>query len=47
LKYLHHNPVSGKWNLASSFVEYLHSSAKFYETGIPGLFPVTHYRDLL
>ena len=31
LDYMHRNPVSGKWNLAASFLEYPHSSAAFYE----------------
>jgi REP element-mobilizing transposase RayT len=33
LDHIHHNPVSGKWNLCCEFVEYLHSSAAFYELG--------------
>ncbi|MXV51176.1 hypothetical protein GS399_09365, partial [Pedobacter sp. HMF7647] len=35
LDYIHHNPVSGKWNLCTDFVNYPHSSAAFYELGIP------------
>jgi len=31
LDYIHHNPVSGKWNLCNEFVDYEHSSAAFYE----------------
>ena len=31
LDYIHHNPVSGKWNLCTEFVDYEHSSAGFYE----------------
>jgi hypothetical protein len=31
---LHHNPVSGKWNLVNDYTDYEHSSASFYETGI-------------
>lgn len=46
LDYLHHNPVSGKWNLAEDFTDYLHSSAKFYETGVQGIYNVTHYDDV-
>lgn len=30
---MHRNPVSGKWNLAETFTDYPHSSARFYETG--------------
>ena len=31
LDYIHHNPVSGKWNLADNFIDYKWSSAGFYE----------------
>ena len=31
LDYIHHNPVSGKWNLGEEFTDYYHSSAAFYE----------------
>ncbi|MFN6944505.1 MAG: hypothetical protein ACK4ND_06125 [Cytophagaceae bacterium] len=31
LDYMHHNPVSGKWNLVSDFTENAYSSAAFYE----------------
>lgn len=34
LNYKHRNPISGRWNLAKDFIEYEHSSASFYETGI-------------
>ena len=33
LDYIHHNPVSGKWNLSVDFTRYVHSSAAFYEKG--------------
>ena len=33
LNYIHHNPVSGRWNLVKDYTEYEHSSASFYETG--------------
>lgn len=46
INYIHHNPVSGKWNLAKDFVSYVHSSASFYESGIAQLFLPAHYRDL-
>ena len=35
LDYIHHNPVSGKWQLCEEFTDYIHSSAAFYELGIP------------
>jgi len=38
LNYIHRNPVSGKWQLATDYTEYGHSSASFYETG-----EVKHY----
>ena len=47
MQYIHHNPVSGKWNLASDFVLYPHSSAAYYELGKPCLFPITHYAEIL
>jgi REP element-mobilizing transposase RayT len=46
LDYIHHNPVSGKWNLVDDFVKYPHSSAQFYESETHGSFEVTHYKDL-
>jgi hypothetical protein len=33
MKYIHRNPVSGKWKLADDFTEYEHSSASYYEIG--------------
>ena len=33
LLYIHHNPVNGKWNLATDYTLYEHSSIHFYETG--------------
>ena len=33
---IHHNPVSGKWNLVEDFTLYPHSSAAFYELGVIG-----------
>ena len=32
--YIHHNPVSGKWNLVNDYTDYEHSSASFYDLGI-------------
>ena len=43
LYYIHNNPCKGKWNLATSPVEYLHSSARFYATGEHGVYKVTNY----
>lgn len=33
LDYMHHNPITGKWNLAKDSLSYAHSSAAFYEGG--------------
>jgi REP element-mobilizing transposase RayT len=44
--YIHHNPVSGKWNLVNDFTDYLHSSAAFYELGMPKLFTPVYYKDI-
>ncbi len=47
LDYIHYNPVSGKWNLASTFFEYPHSSAGFYEHHLAHPFiDICHYKDL-
>jgi|SRR6185437_2975974 len=35
LDYIHHNPVTGKWQLCDEFTGYAHSSAAFYELGVP------------
>lgn len=43
LNYIHNNPCKGKWQLANSPGEYVHSSAKFYACGEQGLYPVTSY----
>jgi len=46
LDYVHHNPVSGKWDLASDFVSYRYSSVGFYELGVQHDVEITHYKDL-
>lgn len=46
LDYIHHNPCSGKWNLADEYVNYPHSSAGFYEKGVQGMYEVDDYRLL-
>ena len=43
---IHHNPVSGKWNLAGNFMDYTYSSARYYELGEPGDVEVYHYLDV-
>ena len=46
LNYMHNNPCSGIWNLATGPIDYLHSSARFYETGKQGIYEVTNYKEL-
>ncbi len=46
LDYIHHNPVSGKWNLCAEFTDYAHSSAAFYELDRPHpSVSITDYQD--
>jgi REP element-mobilizing transposase RayT len=46
IDYIHHNPVSGKWNLCADFTDYPHSSAAFYYFEKPHDFvEITDYRD--
>src|SRR5215211_2783981 len=47
LDYIHHNPVSKKWNLVNDFTEYEHSSASFYERGIKKYESLSHINDAL
>jgi REP element-mobilizing transposase RayT len=46
LNYIHQNPVSGKWKLADEAMTYLHSSAKFYDTGEQGIYLVLNFNLL-
>ena len=43
--YIHHNPVSGKWNLVDDFVDYEYSSAGYYENDKQGYINVCHFLD--
>ena len=45
LNYIHNNPLSPHWQLATLPEEYRWSSAKFYELGIDEFGIVTDYRD--
>jgi hypothetical protein len=47
LHYMHNNPVSGKWKLVKSSLEYLHSSAPFYFNGTQQKCEVQDYSGLL
>jgi hypothetical protein len=40
LNYIHANPCAGKWHLSSNPESYLHSSAGYYATGVPGIYSV-------
>ncbi|WP_425391690.1 hypothetical protein [Ekhidna sp.] len=46
LDYAHRNPVSGKWNLAEDYTDYVHSSASFYDKGKDNKY-VSHYKRLM
>jgi len=46
LNYIHHNPVSRRWQLAVDYTAYPHSSAAFYEVGSSGEFQPFDYRVL-
>ncbi len=46
LDYMHSNVYRGKWNLAENPCDYIHCSAKFYNTGEQGIYPVTHFMQL-
>ena len=46
LHYIHLNPVRGNYNLIEDWRDYPHSSAGFYEFGIPGNFEPVHYHEL-
>jgi len=46
LDYIHNNPITGKWHLATIPEQYLHSSAAFYKLNIPHPHvTITHYMD--
>ena len=47
LYYMHKNPVSGRWNLVSDFLQYAHSSARFYDLNeVNELVVLTHYQNV-
>lgn len=47
LRYIHHNPVSKKWNLVGDYLYYPHSSALFYEQGINKFEWLKNFYDVL
>ncbi|MBK9226107.1 MAG: hypothetical protein IPL67_03360 [Ignavibacteria bacterium] len=47
LNYMHKNPVSGKWKLVENYLDYIHSSARFYELGEEGVFMFITIKKLI
>jgi hypothetical protein len=47
IKYIHHNPVSKRWQLINDFADYEYSSASFYEKGIKKYEKLVHVNDVL
>lgn len=47
LNYMHKNPVSGKWKLVDNYLDYIHSSARFYDLGEEGIYKVMHYEEAI
>jgi REP element-mobilizing transposase RayT len=47
LDYIHHNPVSKKWNLVDDFTEYEHCSASFYERAVKKYENTVHVKGAL
>jgi len=45
LSYIHHNPVSKKWNPVTDFTDYAYSSASLYERGIKNYENLVHIND--
>lgn len=46
INYIHNNPCSGKWNLSPTPTDYVHSSARFYEEGVQGIYAVTNISEM-
>ena len=46
LNYMHNNPCTGKWQLAVNAIEYIDSSARFYLTGVQGIYPFTNFMEM-
>jgi hypothetical protein len=44
LDYIHHNPVKGKWNLVSDYVDFKYSSVGYYEEGRNSLYDIVDFR---
>ena len=46
LSYMHNNPCTGKWRLAPTIIDYLHSSARYYITGKHAAYAVEHIENI-
>lgn len=46
LNYIHNNPCQGSWRLVTHPVEYQHSSAMFYDSGVKPMCEVTNYMKI-
>lgn len=46
LDYMHNNPIVKKWALSGNALDYKHSSAKFYLTGVQGHYPVSTFTKM-
>ena len=47
IEYIHHNPVSKRWQLVNDFTDYEYSSASFYEKGVKRYEKLVHVNDVL
>ncbi len=47
LNYIHKNPVSGKWKLVDDYLDYIHSSARFYDLGEKAICKLFNYAELI
>jgi hypothetical protein len=43
---MHNKPCKGVWSLATTPIDYLHSSASFFQTGEQGVYKVINYMEL-
>ena len=46
LAYIHMNPCTKKWNLCTSPVDYMHSSAKYYIAEEKGIYPIANIAEM-
>jgi len=43
---MHNNCCICKWHLAANSIVYIHSSARFYLTGVQGIYAVTNFMEM-